>query len=117
MQWSWAVGSPRHFAACGRMRTTKVEHPQACRSSGEHRIMAFTALRGTPSRELLRTVLSAEVPGGRHVGEDLRCSDGVEETRLYRRRQIQGDVRALAQGSERLLGRASQTPALVQSPD
>ena len=51
MRWSRAAGSPRHFAACGRMRTTKVEHSQACRSSGEHRIMAFTALRGMGSSE------------------------------------------------------------------
>jgi hypothetical protein len=48
---SRAVGSPRHFAACGRMRTTKVEHSKTCRSSAEHRIMAFTALWGTGSRE------------------------------------------------------------------
>jgi len=50
MRWSRAAGSPRHFAAW-RTRTTKVEHPQACRSSAERRIMAFTALRGAGLKE------------------------------------------------------------------
>src|SRR5215470_19410616 len=65
-------------------------------------------------KRIIARSFSAAVLGGRHVGEDLRCSAGVEETRLYRRRQIQGDVRALAQGSEWLLGRDGQAPALVQ---
>src|SRR6516162_9256873 len=56
-------------------------------------------------KRIVARSFSAAVLGGRHVGEDLRCSAGVEETRLYRRRQIQRDVRALAQGSEWLLGR------------
>src|SRR5262249_11586678 len=68
-------------------------------------------------KRIIARSFSAAVLGGRHVGEDLRCSAGVEETRLYRRRQIQGDVRALAQGSEWLLGRGGQAPALVQSAD
>ena len=37
----------------------------------------------------------------------------MEEARLRRRGQVQGDVRALDQGSERLLGGASQASALV----
>ena len=48
-----------------------------------------------------------------HVGQDLRYPAGVDEARLCRRGQVQGDVRALDQGPERLLGRGGQAPALV----
>src|SRR4029453_16907433 len=62
-------------------------------------------------------VLSGAVLGGGYVRESVRCSAGVEETRLHRRGQVQGDVRALAQGSERLLGGTGQAPPLAQGAE
>ncbi len=55
--------------------------------------------------------------GTADVGQDLRDSGGVEEARLYRRGQVQGDVRALDQGPERLLGRGGQAHPLVPGAD
>ena len=41
----------------------------------------------------------------------------MEEARPCRRREVPGDVRALDQGPERLLGRAGQAPPLVQDAE
>ena len=50
-------------------------------------------------------------------GQDLRDSGGVEEARLCQRGQVQGHVRALDQGPERLLGRGGQAHPLVPGAD
>src|SRR6185436_6113966 len=101
------------------VRATKVEHPQPCRSCAGRRIM--TPIRdngkGTPDEETTHARGFRRRSAGRwrqgHVGQNLRYPAGVDETRLCRHCQVQGDVRALGQGSERLLGGRGQAPALV----
>src|SRR5260370_41295825 len=109
--------SARHFAARRRTTPTKVAHPadlSLLRRPSHNGMGEPFGRRPEQKRIFAYGCFSAAVPGGGQVRENLRRSAGVEETRLYRRRQVQGDVRALAQGPQRLLGRGSQAPALVQ---
>ncbi len=81
---------------------TKVEHSPACRSSGRHRIMAFPR-----ERPCARLRQAGRAPrGGRQMSEKIYDIPPEWKTaRLHRRGQVQGDVRALDQGPERVLGR------------
>src|SRR5262245_34252030 len=109
-----------HRAASGRGHSgTKVEEAAACRWRGGRRIMARANKEDesntgtTPARRPPPGPKARDAGGPSDVGEGLRRTTGVEEARLYRRREIPGDVRAVAQRPEWVLGRAGQARALV----
>src|ERR1700682_2435928 len=81
-------------------RRPKSKASEPCRSSGGRRIMAPNEDRARGPGCLPR--LGAPRGGRTDVGQDLRRAAGVEAARLYRRGQVQGDVRALDQGPERI---------------